>query len=81
MIVHEDLNDEAILNSMRETDDTGNQGASHVKKPPKPWDVLDAFYTIRTLLAMHDDDVAMDRLLCSKKDVWVCCMAKANKPS
>lgn len=53
------MTDEAIIESVREADDTEDQEDKHAEKP-NPRVVLDALDTLRSFFAAHDDDVAMD---------------------
>lgn len=56
------LADKVIVSSVRESDDTEEQGTSPVGESANARDVSDAFGTIR-VFRMHNGDVAMDNSL------------------
>ncbi|KAH8034194.1 hypothetical protein HPB51_021605 [Rhipicephalus microplus] len=59
VVVYEEVTDEAIIERVREADDTEDQEEMHAKKP-NPQVVLDALDTLRSFFCAHGDDVAMD---------------------
>ncbi|KAH7986887.1 hypothetical protein HPB51_026588 [Rhipicephalus microplus] len=58
VVVYEEVTDEAIIESVREADDTEDQEETHAEKP-NPRVVLDALDTLHSFFGAHDD-VAMD---------------------
>lgn len=63
IIVHEELNDEAIIKEIRHDDSSDDESdAQDGSAPPRALDVMDAFDVIRNFIGAHDDDVAMQLL-------------------
>ncbi|KAH8037901.1 hypothetical protein HPB51_018389 [Rhipicephalus microplus] len=58
VVVYEEVTDGAIIESVREANDTEDQEETHAEKP-NPRVVLDALDTLRSFLGAHDD-VVMD---------------------
>ncbi|KAH8032695.1 hypothetical protein HPB51_001379 [Rhipicephalus microplus] len=63
LIVHEEVADEAIVNSVCEVADPDEQRPEQPEKTTSPQDVLHAFDTICTLFGEHDDNMAMNYFL------------------
>ncbi|KAH8040152.1 hypothetical protein HPB51_009530 [Rhipicephalus microplus] len=59
VVVYAEVTDKAIIESVREADDTEDQEERHAEKP-NPQVVLDALDTLCSFFGACDDDVAMD---------------------